>query len=80
MVFITSIFTSRTALLPYSWSITAYNCPLITTCKSMSKLSAILILPYLDIIATNNNITTLGDILLKKNLLLSNKYIKNTYR
>jgi len=48
----------------------------------MSKLSAILASPYLDIIATNNNTTALGGIIL--NLLcllqLSSKYITNTYR
>jgi len=39
-----------------------------------------LVLLYLDIIAANNNITTLGGIFIKKNLLLlNNKYIKDTY-
>jgi len=38
-----------------------------------------LVLPYLDIITINNNITTLGNILSNSLLLLNSKYIKNTY-
>jgi len=36
----------------------------MTTYKSAFKLSTILVLPYLDIVAANNNIATLGGILL----------------
>ena len=42
---------------------TNYNCPLIISYELVSKLSAMLVLPYPDIIATNDNITTLGGIL-----------------
>jgi len=43
---------------------TNYSCPLVIGCKSASKLSAILVSPYPDIIAANDNITALGGILL----------------
>ena len=42
---------------------TNYSCPLIIGYKSVSKLLAILVSPYLDIIAANDNITALGSIL-----------------
>jgi len=38
--------------------------------KSASKLSAILVSPYPDVVATNDNITTLGGILLNSLCLL----------
>jgi len=34
------------------------------SCESVSKLSAILVSAYLDVVAANNNIATLGGILL----------------
>jgi len=43
---------------------TNYSYPLVIGYKSVSKLLAILVLPYLDIIATDDDITTLGSILL----------------
>jgi len=43
---------------------TNYSCLLVISYKSVSKLLAILVLPYPDIIAINNNITALGSILL----------------
>jgi len=54
---------SQTTLSLYNWSITNYNCPLVIGYKSVSKLLAMLVSPYLDIIAANNNITALGSIL-----------------
>ena len=49
---------------------TNYSCPLIIGCESVSKLSAILVSPYLDIIAIDNNIAALGNILLNFPYLL----------
>jgi len=42
---------------------TNYSYPLIIGCESVSKLSAMLVSPYPDIIATNDNIVALGGIL-----------------
>jgi len=61
---------SQTVLLPCNWSITNYNCPLVISYKSASELSAILVLPCLDIITANNNVTALGGILLNFPCLL----------
>jgi len=55
---------SQTTLLLCNWSMTNYSCPLMIGCKSAFKLLAMLVSPYLDIVATNNNITALGGILL----------------
>jgi len=43
---------------------TDYNCPLVIGCESTFKLLAMLVLFYPDIIATNDDITALGGILL----------------
>jgi len=42
------------------------NCsyPLVIGCESVFKLSVILVLPCLDIVAANNNVAALGGILL----------------
>jgi len=42
----------------------------MTTCKSVFKLSTMLVLPRLDIITTNNNTATLGGIVLNLLYLL----------
>jgi len=73
LTFINSILLSllsQTALLPYNWSMTNYSCPLVIGCKSVSKLSAILVSPYPDIIATDDDIAALGGILLISPCLL----------
>jgi len=49
---------------------TNYSCPFMISCESASKLSAMLVLPYLDIVAADDNITTLGGILLNFPCLL----------
>jgi len=54
---------SQTALLPCNWLITNYNYPLIISCESVSKLSAILVSLCPDIVATNDNVAALGGIL-----------------
>jgi len=61
---------SQTVLSLYNWSKTAYNYPLITTCESASKLSTILVSPYPDIVAADNNCATLSGILLNFPCLL----------
>jgi len=43
---------------------TDYSYPFMIGCESASKLSAILVSPYPDIITADDNITTLGGILL----------------
>jgi len=43
---------------------TNYNYPFIISCESVSKLLAMLVSPYLDIITTNDDVTALGGILL----------------
>jgi len=43
---------------------TNYSCPLVIGYESVSKLSAILVSPYLDIVAADDNVTALGNILL----------------
>jgi len=55
----------KAASLPYNWLITAYNCPLMTTYKSIFKLLAILVsLCNLEVKMPNSIITsTLGGIL-----------------
>jgi len=42
---------------------TNYNCPLVISCELASKLSAILVSPYPDIITADDDITALGGIL-----------------
>jgi len=48
------------------------NCsyPLVIGCESVFKLSAMLVSPYLDIIATNDDVAALGGILLNFSYLL----------
>jgi len=60
---------------------TNYSCPLVISCELISKLLAMLVSPYLDIVATNDNITALGGILLNFLCLLwpSSNYIIDTY-
>ena len=70
IIFILLSLSLQTALSPCNWSKTAYNCPLITTCKSASKLSAILVLFYLDVIAADDDTAALGGILLNLSCLL----------
>jgi len=55
---------SWTILSLCNWSMTNYNCPLVIGCELIFKLSAILVSLCPDIVATNNNITALGGILL----------------
>jgi len=57
------------------------NYPLVIGCESVSKLSAILVSPCLDVIAADDNIAALGGILLIFPCLpwLGSKYIMNTY-
>jgi len=43
---------------------TNYSCPLVIGCELAFKLSAMLVSPYPDIITADNNIATLGGILL----------------
>jgi len=40
------------------------SCPFVISCESVSKLLAMLVSPYLDIIAANDNVTALDSILL----------------
>jgi len=40
------------------------SCPLVISYELTSKLSAILVSPYPDVVAADNNITALGSILL----------------
>ena len=42
---------------------TNYSYPLVISCELISKLLAILVLPYLDVIAADDNIAALGSIL-----------------
>jgi len=42
----------------------------MTTCESVSKLSTILVSPYPDVVATNDNTTALGGILLNFSYLV----------
>jgi len=56
--------SSQTALLPYNWLITNYNCPLVIGYESISKLLAMLVSPYPDIITANDDVAALGSILL----------------
>jgi len=49
---------------------TNYSYPFVIGYKLASKLLAMLVLPYLDIIATDDNITALGGILLNFPCLL----------
>jgi len=49
---------------------TNYNCPLVISYKLVSKLSAMLVSARPDIIAANDDITTLGGILLNFPCLL----------
>jgi len=43
---------------------TNYSCPLVISCESTSKLLAMLVSPRPDIVAANDDIATLGGILL----------------
>jgi len=43
---------------------TNYSCPLVISCELISKLLAMLVSPYPDIITADNNIVALGSILL----------------
>jgi len=43
---------------------TNYSCPLVIGCESVSKLLAMLVSAYPDIVAADNNIAALGGILL----------------
>jgi len=47
-----------------------YSYPLVIGCKSVSKLLAMLVSPYLDIIAADDDIATLSSILLNFPCLL----------
>jgi len=49
---------------------TNYSYPLIISCELVSELLAMLVSPYLDIIATNDNVITLSSILLNFPCLL----------
>jgi len=49
---------------------TNYSYPLVIGCESISKLLAMLVLPYLDIIAADDDIAALGGILLNFPCLL----------
>jgi len=42
---------------------TNYSCPLVIGCELASKLLAMLVSPYPDIIATDDDVTALGGIL-----------------
>jgi len=59
---------------------TNYSCPFVISYKLISKLLAMLVSPYPDIVAADDNITALGGIL--SNFLcllwLSSKYITDT--
>jgi len=59
---------------------TNYSYPLVIGCKLISKLLAMLVSPYLDIIAADDNIAALGGILLNFPCLLwlSSEYIIDT--
>jgi len=70
IIFILFSLLLQTTLSPYNWLKTAYSCPFVTTYKLVSKLSAILVSFYLDVVATNNNTTTLGGILLNSLCLI----------
>jgi len=59
------ILISKAVLLLYSWLTTTYNYATMTTYNPL-LLPSILISPYLNIIATNNNTTALGSILLSR--------------
>jgi len=63
----------QTALSPYSWSITAYNYPLVINVKSASELSAILVSPPYDVVAADNDTAALGGILLILFMLIVTK-------
>jgi len=56
------------------------SCPLVISCELVSKLSAMLVSLYPDIVAADNDITTLGGILLSFPCLpwLGSEYIMNT--
>ena len=43
---------------------TNYSCPLMIGCELASKLLAMLVSPYPDVVTADNNITALGSILL----------------
>jgi len=43
---------------------TDYSCPLVIGCESVSKLLAMLVSPHPDIIAADDDVATLGGILL----------------
>jgi len=75
--FILSNFASQTTLSLCSWLITAYNWPLITTYKSVSKLSTILVSSHPDIVATDDDTAALSGIVLNLSCLLwlNSKYI-----
>jgi len=47
-----------------------YNCPLVISYELISKLSAILVLPYPDVIAADDDVAILGSILLNFPYLL----------
>jgi len=49
---------------------TDYSCPLIIGYESASKLLAMLVSPYLDTVAADDDITALGSILLNFPCLL----------
>jgi len=70
IIFILLSFISQTTLSPYNWSITTYNCPLMTTYKLIFKLSAMLVSFYLNDITINNNTTALNNIILNLSCLL----------
>jgi len=58
------IFTSKAILLLYNWSIISCSCPLITSCKYASELSAILVSPLNPKVVVPDSIitSTLGSI------------------
>jgi len=60
---------------------TNYNYPFIIGCELISKLLAMLVSAYLNIIATDDDITALGSILLSFPCLLwlGSEYIMDTY-
>jgi len=59
---------------------TNYSCPLVINYELVSKLSAMLVSPCLDIVAADDNIAALGGILLNFLCLPwpGNKYVMDT--
>jgi len=60
---------------------TNYSCFLVIGYKSASKLLAMLVLPHLNVVTANDNIATLGGILLifLYLLWLGSEYVIDTY-